>query len=1302
MIIAQRFETLELAGQGGMGDVYRARDRATGAQVAVKMIRADSGASAQGRFHREAAALASLSHPGIVGYVAHGTAEDGRAYLAMEWLEGKTLAARLAEGPVPARDVLTIVKHVAEAVGAAHQRGLVHRDLKPTNVVLVGGQIDRVKVLDFGLVRGRHVGVTITQADLVGTPAYMSPEQAIGQRVDARADVFALGAVLFECLAGRRPFEAEVVAALLVKIVLETAPRLDQFRPSLPMELVDLVARMLSKEPSGRPVNGLAVASELELLDVVDTDGPDTVVTADTTSLTPAERRFQCVILAHRIGVRSFIDETITIDEQMPPPSSLVREVAAETARDAHLDVLRRVAERHGARVDRLLDGTLMVAFASGTATDLAMRAARCALALQDVGPGLAMALAAGWALSQGGSLSGDLPDQAVALLQRTGRRLDATPGIRINALAGELLGDRFETELGADGERLLRAERAQLDGGRALLGRVSPFVGRARELASLTALLDACIEESVARVALVTADAGMGKSRLRHEFVRLVRERGVETWTAAASPQQQGSAYAMLAQVIRQAASITEGEPLDSQRQKLAERVNRVLADGDLTTAALLGELIAAPFPESEAPLLRTLRHDPSAMGDQTRAACARWLAAEVVARPLLIILEDLHWGDQPTVRLLDEVLGHERERPLLVLGLARPEVHAQFTDLWTRRDVQEIRLTALTRKASESLVEQTLSGVSPAVATQLAERAQGNAFFLEELIRATARGQTDALPDTVLAMMQRRLEAQPAVARYVLRVASIFGRDFWAEGVAALAGGSRRADAVREHLALMVDSEILSRVDVSRFPGMHQYRFRHDLVRDATSTMLAPEDRSLGHRMAAAWLERAGETDPLVLADHHERGGDLDRAVTLYTRAALHSTQAGDTTTSLRLIERARACHPPQELAVELHRAACAAYGRIGRFDDGEREGVAALALLPRSSAAWHHVAVLVFIIRTWQGNLPGVLELLAAMRQETGGERISIEHLYCWAGVTGSLYRVGLVDDARLFTRRIEERAPELHMDEPYTSLVRFYRAYFLTHEPGTALAEARAATAELQRSGDFNTHDSTFLNSVDAMLGIGAFEEAEAALRTWLDRADLETHYTLLAELYIVRSLSGQGRLDEALAQIVRPVERFAATRNRLREGQAHAIWAELLAAHGDLAGAHREAQTALGQLAYGPVSHAEVLSLLAAIELRLGDVSTALAHAREAHAMMDTTGVTSHAEAPLRLAFAEALHASGDLPSAHAALRAARDRLLFRAATITEPAYRTSFLDRAPGSARTLTLAREWLGDDHPS
>src|SRR5580658_1298126 len=236
-----------LAASGGMGRVFRARDAETHEVVALKVLDAHSGEGSRSRalerFAREARLLAQIRHPGVVRFVAFGTTSHGEPYLAMEWLDGETLAARLGRGPLSIDEALVLARRLASALASAHAVGVVHRDVKPSNVLLVDGDLEQAKIIDFGIARFAPLATDVTRpGGVLGTPGYMAPEQARALReIDARADVYALGCVLFRALTGRLPFEGDDALSVLAKILLERTPRLRDVMPGVPPALDDLV-----------------------------------------------------------------------------------------------------------------------------------------------------------------------------------------------------------------------------------------------------------------------------------------------------------------------------------------------------------------------------------------------------------------------------------------------------------------------------------------------------------------------------------------------------------------------------------------------------------------------------------------------------------------------------------------------------------------------------------------------------------------------------------------------------------------------------------------------------------------------------------------------------------------------------------------------------------------------------------------------------------------------------------------------------------------------------------------------------
>ena len=290
-VIADTYTIEALLGRGGMGAVFLAsHKRLAGKHVAIKILHTDlADADIVARFKREAEIAAKLNHPNIVGVIDYNITPDGTPYLVLDYLQGETLAGRIARGPMPLDQVLSIVRQVGSALAAAHRAGIVHRDLKPQNIFLVptevaGREVEIAKVLDFGISKIRGSQTVKTQDSvLLGTPQYMAPEQAMGQHasVDDRTDVFALGAIIYEMLSGQPAFPGASIPEVVFKVVYEQPAPLASQAPSVPPAIVTAVMQALAKPAEERFAS---VAGFVEAL----TGQPLTVARGQPPALEPA------------------------------------------------------------------------------------------------------------------------------------------------------------------------------------------------------------------------------------------------------------------------------------------------------------------------------------------------------------------------------------------------------------------------------------------------------------------------------------------------------------------------------------------------------------------------------------------------------------------------------------------------------------------------------------------------------------------------------------------------------------------------------------------------------------------------------------------------------------------------------------------------------------------------------------------------------------------------------------------------------------------------------------------------------
>ena len=1283
-LLDHRFEPTEQVGVGGMGTVYRARDLQTGQWVALKLLNTDQRQEAElERFARESRLLATLNHPGIVGHVAHGLTADGRPFLAMEWLEGQDLAQRLRRGRLTLAETLTLLEKATTALSVAHQAGMVHRDLKPSNLFLRGGRVADVAILDFGIARYTNSSSSMTRTgSIIGTPDYMAPEQARGDRdVGPTADIFSLGCVVYECLTGQPPFAAEHIAATLAKILFAKPEPLRSTIPTLSPAVEKLVLSMLAKDAIERPANATELLSQLQPLTAEHGDSaaaPDFPIRR--TWLAGDEQRLLCVIVVTpRVGLTNA--NTLAAEEQLQ--------------RSADITALRSQLAAYDAQLEPLADGSMVITLGQGHggATEQVARAVQCAQLLRERTVDTDVVLATGRGVEGSRLPVGEAIDRAGRMLKE--RHDDASGTISdeilLDEVSASLLRGRYQVECRGT-QFTLRGESVTGDPSRPLLGQPTPCIGRESEFGILEGTLSTCIDEMTPRAILITALPGMGKSRLRHEFLRRIALRGldIQVWIASCDPLSTGTPYGPLGRMFRQLCRIHDDDSLSEKCARLSARIAQHLppAEAPLTTE-FLGELCGVHFPDEHRVKLRAARQDPRVMSDQVTQAFLRFLQAECTLRPLLLILEDLQWCDALTIRIIGYALSQLRDTPLIVLALGRPEVNDKFPSLW-QDHVQLVPLRPLSRKASERLVQQLLgTKADPQTMARIIAHADGNPLWLEELIRAAVERRQSKTPETILAMLQARIGQLPAPARRVLRAASVFGETFWLEGVAALL--QQDVDAqLRQLVANLVQRELLVACPDSRYATQQELRFRHTLMRDAAYSLLTDEDRSLGHRIAGAFLESQGENESAVLAAHAQRGQEPARAVRYYSRAAEEALAGNDVTAALRHAQAGLSCEPTGEALGLLHTILATANLWGGELRTARASGLQALALLPRGSKRWFQAILAMWLTTTYLGQH----ELFDSLRDEFRGVTPLPDAIGAYVESASFLIvmtsLVGQAEESRFFLKRLEqETAPFIEKDVAVRGFVKYAQGvycHWIESDLWLKAELAKETIAAADYIGDRRLRCLALTSLGLAQMGLGAYGDGTATFREALynvNKLQGETYLLGSTTSFFALGLTDQ-RDSALLSEAVALAKICLATVSPTSPsaGLAHISQARAFAMRGQYEEALQHSEKGVQILRVEPAVAPLAFAMLARVLLLCNKPELAQQTITEGMRLLDQIG-SCCTDVDLLYAATEVAFQRGDTAAVHAALRECVRRLRRSADRIPDPVARRCYLRTVP-------------------
>jgi predicted ATPase/class 3 adenylate cyclase len=914
----ERYRILERLGGGGMGVVYRARDERLARDVALKFLPSHLSAdlAAKQRFLVEARAAAALEHPNICTVHEIGDTDDGQLYIIMACYDGEALDKRIARGPLPVSDALRIASDVLRGLSKAHERGIIHRDIKPANVMITADGL--VKILDFGIAKLSGSGTQTVGA--IGTVAYMSPEQAFGEAVDHRTDYWSLGVMLYEMLTGTRPFTGSEHAMLMAVLTGEPEP-ISRLRADVPPGVETLVRTLLAKRPEGRypdaptllraiaeaPSVAAAVAPPLAL--------PDSALTAS------GERRQITVVQAVLLGVDRLYEQQAP--ERVDQVMTNLRDLATA------------VATHHGGLVNHFSSDGFVMLFGVPTAhEDDPVRAVRAAMAMQ-----ARLASASG-----GGALQVAIGVHTGAVVAQRLREGDRR--FRITGAAVDLAG-RLSAAAGA-GAVLMSNETRRLVGPFALVepaasvtvsggltvvpfrvtglsdagarfdlgGAVTPFVGRDREREQLLMPL-AAIRGGQGAVCLVVGEAGAGKSRLVHEVRQQALSEDIPVLVGRCDAYGGTTAFLPFIEASLSALGVDRSTPAPDRHDAVVDAVRRLAAPLEEYLPLYLA-LLATP--SRTYPVPEHLRDESLQVA--MRDALAALLMTVAARTPTVLLLEDWHWADDASrmaVRQLAEMIGSVS---LLMLITTRPD---GATGLDASEQLAIIHLSPLDAASSSGIARAVFGAdtVADDLVASLHERTGGNPFFLEEVCEAlleegvvqVRNGRAEAvgaiggprIPDTVQGVLRTRIDRLDPVARDVLRVAAVIGREFTRGILDSVVSSTERAELPRA-IDRLKASGLVQQAALLPEPV---YRFKHALTQEVAYDSLLEHQRRTLHEAVGRAIEvrHASRLDEQVarLAHHFSRAECWGEAVRYSIASADRAAALSQTVEALATLDRA-----------------------------------------------------------------------------------------------------------------------------------------------------------------------------------------------------------------------------------------------------------------------------------------------------------------------------------------------------------------------------------------------------------
>lgn len=1272
-----RFVAEREVGRGGAGVVYRAWDKVTEQYIALKVIAAEAGVSPEEetRLMREGELLTHLDHPGIVKIIAYGVLEDsGQPFIAMEWLDGEDLTNRQRKNPLSIRHAVELTILVATALQTAHEAGVIHRDIKPGNIVLSSrpappGELDALpKLVDFGVAAGSDIRIT-RNGDVVGTPAYMAPEQARGDGpIDVRSDIYSLGATLFELIAGRPPHVGPTAIATLARLVTTPPPRLSELRRDTPPMLESLVHRMLATEPEHRPCTMSEVITALE----------DAKLEAERTSW-PMPGMGEPA-LSTRLG--SSASRLVTSIVALKFAQGSARERALEHLKSRGADAVPLGADSIVAH----LGARHSVGTEAATALELGRKLAHA---------GARVGIASGRARMNMTSLTGEIQPVGEVVDRASSLARDAEPSsVLADATTSELGRGRFEFRARDDGSSSIVGE--QIRGPRAERAGGAPFVGREPEMAQVVSAYERARGDATPILVTVTGPPGIGKSRLRREVLARISASADAPVVVIQRSDAYGTGHALggAADVLRAIVGLSKGATSQEAEAAIVGRLGPATRS-ELTSKnrEILARLLAnAALPEGL---------DPRGARDVLWLAMTDLVLQVAAQQPTVVVTEDLQWCDPESIGWLDHMLGRAAHRPLLVIALVRPAFWQDNPSRFAGRDHVRLELRPISKRATRTIARALMGeGTPDDVLDRIADQSAGLPLFAEELARITAARETPVNAPTIEAAIQVSLDSLDDECRDAVGRLSVFGQTCWDAGLEAL--GLANAESVMKALAA---AEVLMEQNQSRFPGTREWVFKHALVREVAYSRLGERECKELHGLAAGWLARMGE-DAATVAGHYDLGGQEVAAAEHWARAAQRALATNALADALRMAERALAFAEEKQPAFLRASYLDEAMSRLDPRS-GEREtAVSAM----EDNVYDEPSTVRATGARARYDDARGVGHEITARLAETRDKAEALglhdEEARCSAALATRLAFAGRFAEAEAEAARLLELAERRAISAAAVDAWQTLAIVRQTQGAVTSALEARRNAVKAARSAGLKEREAMLMTNLGfALTSIGARQEARGALETGLALADAigSSGAVRHAQMNLLgwaatfgNDKSLEGHLAEVRAEADSTASGSWAAPDRANLGVLFYRGMELLRGNNEAAWKRAAALLRMSAEGYRTTGNRDILpaalGLWAEAERRCGNSERAAELAREAAELLESGAPCLLNESSVYLPLHDAWLALGNDDLAKSAVTQGLKPLQRRLEGLLGTTYARLFLTELPNNAALLAAA----------